>query len=77
MDALVLAWVALRKGASIPRRFVPAADRNSLERACNGAEQNFMKAREHVRACSTFQSLASRDQERIAAVLFELKLPTG
>jgi hypothetical protein len=56
---------------------VPAADRNSLERACNGAEQNFMKAREHVRACSTFQSLASRDQERIAAVLFELKLPTG
>jgi hypothetical protein len=76
MDSLVLAWVALRRGVSIPREVVPAADRGSLERACDDAERNFMQARERVQACATFRKLCPGDTRHIAVVVFELYPPT-
>ena len=76
-DSLVLAWAALRNGISIPREFVAADERNSLERACDEAERKFMRARDRVRDCPTFRKLVPGDQRRIAAVLFELYLPTA
>ncbi len=74
-DGLVLAHVTLTEGMKIPRESLP--DRLDLERACDEAEQRFMKARDAVRECSTFRRLVPGDQKRIEAVLFELFPPTS
>ena len=76
MDNLVLAWVALRQGVSIPREVVPTGERFKLEAACDKAERNFMHARDRVRECRTFHKLAPGDQRYIASVVFELYPPT-
>jgi hypothetical protein len=72
MDTLILAWVTVKRGASIPREVVPMADRGDLERACDKAEQAFMHARDRVRECPTFLELTPGDKRRIAAVLFDV-----
>jgi hypothetical protein len=76
MDVLVTAWAALGRGISIPRQFVAADERDSLERACDDAERQFMRARDRVRGCATFQRLALADQSRIAIILFDVFPPT-
>jgi hypothetical protein len=71
MDALVLAWTAFVKNTTIPRQILPDALREDVERTGNKVELLFMKARDRVRACHTFNELSREDQHRIATTPFD------
>jgi hypothetical protein len=75
MDVLVKAYVSVMLGILLPRRNVSDSIRMRIERDCDQAEREFLKARDQVRGCRTFLSLSSGDQKRVAT-LFELHMPT-
>ena len=76
MDALVLAFLAFRQAANMPREFVADNFRLSFERACDNAERKFLHARDRLRDGETFRKLVPDYQQRIADLLFEA-LPTA
>ncbi len=76
MDALVLAYLAFRQAATMPREFVPDSYRLMFERACDNAERKFLQARDRLREGETFKKLVPDYQQRIADLLFDA-LPAG
>ena len=75
MDTLVLAFLAFRQAATMPREFVPENYRFTFERACDNAERKFLQARDRVREGETFNKLVPDYQQRIADLLFDALPP--
>lgn len=75
MDFLVKAYISAMLGILLPRKNVSDSRRMQLERDCDQAEREFLQARDQVRSCLTYRSLASKDRRRVAS-LFELHMPT-
>ena len=71
MDNLVLAYYSFRRGIAVPRELLPAGYRATFERACDGAERKFMRARDQVRHSEAFNNLPPEVRLRIACALFE------
>lgn len=71
MDTLVLAYLAFRQSATMPREFVADNYRIEFERACDNAERKFLHARDRLRDSDTFRKLVPDYQRRIADLLFE------
>lgn len=75
MDVLVMAYISVTLGILVPRRQMPAGTRMSIERNCDRAEREFLRARDQVRDCETYRTLSPEEQKRVAS-LFELFVPT-
>ena len=71
MDALVLAYLAIRQSATMPREFVPDDFRMMFERASDNAERKYLQARDRLREGETFKKLVPDYQQRIADLLFD------
>ena len=77
MDTLVLAYLAFRQAATMPREFVPDNYRFTFERACDNAERKFLQARDRLREGETFRKLVPDYQQRIADLLFDALPASG
>jgi hypothetical protein len=66
MDVLVKAYIAAMLGIFLPRKNVSDSTRMQIERDCDHAEREFLRARD--------QNLSSEDRKRVAS-LFELHMP--
>ena len=75
MDALVLAWVGLTHGITVPRDTIPASDRLTFERACDALERHYVVVRDNVRGSCTFEHLSFRDRSVLAGALFAVAMP--
>src|SRR5215218_5446707 len=75
MDVLVMAYISVTLGITLPRKHLADSLRMRIERDCDNAEREFVAARDRIRECPTYLSLALPEQKRVAS-LFELFLPT-
>src|SRR5262245_48859381 len=74
LDALVLGHAALTVISNFPRENIVEEMRITVERVGDSVDQLFAAARESLRQCTTFKTIAGSERKEIERLLFTVKM---